>query len=154
MTDTVDNIENGKTPAAPPTGFGMLSEEEMKKLAMSVKNEDLLATVGTKLPANAPQASMDEIIGILKEIYDPEIPINIYDLGLIYKLEQSADGDVYIEMTLTAPTCPIAGEMPTIVAASLACNDKIGQVTVKIVWEPVWDLSKLSDDAKEILEAM
>lgn len=150
MTETVNNSENDDKTA----GYGMLSDEEMKKLAQSVKNEDLVSTVGKPLPDGAPHASKDEIVGILKEIYDPEIPINIYDLGLIYKLEQSAAGDVYIEMTLTAPTCPIAGEMPAIVAASLACNDKIGQVTVKIVWEPAWDLSKLSADAKEMLEAM
>jgi len=150
MTETIGNSGNDNT----ATGYGMLSDEEMKKLATSVKNEDLISTVGKPLPEGAPKASKDDIIGILKEIYDPEIPINIYDLGLIYKLEQSSTGDVYIEMTLTAPTCPIAGEMPAIVAASLACNDKIGQVTVKIVWEPAWDLSKLSDDAKEMLEAM
>ncbi len=130
----------------------LLTDDEIKQMAKQLKGDDLVATVGMPLKAGDEKASREEVINVLKEIYDPEIPINIYDLGLIYKIELSENGNVYIEMTLTTPTCPIAGEMPTIVATSLAYNDKVGEVTVRIVWEPAWDLTRLSDEAKDILE--
>ena len=76
----------------------------------------------------------------------------IYDMGLIYKIDQKDNGDLYIEMTLTAPTCPIAGVIPQQVADTLASMQGIGKVGVRLVWEPAWTPDKLSDDAKELME--
>ena len=110
------------------------------------------AFAGKELPENMAKAKMYDIIELLKTVTDPEIPINIYDMGLIYKIEQKDNGDLYVEMTLTAPTCPIAGVIPQQVADTLAAMEGIGKVEVRLVWEPAWTPDKLSDDAKELME--
>lgn len=107
---------------------------------------------GKELDEGIKKAKMIDIIELLKTITDPEIPINIYDMGLIYKIDQKDNGDLYIEMTLTAPTCPIAGVIPQQVADKLASMQGIGKVEVRLVWEPAWTPDKLSDDAKELME--
>ena len=107
---------------------------------------------GKELDEGIKKAKMIDIIELLKTITDPEIPINIYDMGLIYKINQKDNGDLYIEMTLTAPTCPIAGVIPQQVADKLASMQGIGKVEVRLVWEPAWTPDKLSDDAKELME--
>lgn len=112
------------------------------------------AFAGTPLAENQPKAKMYDIIEKLKTISDPEIPLNIYDMGLIYKTDQKDNGDLYIEMTLTAPTCPIAGVIPQQVADTLATVEGIGKIEVRLVWEPAWTPEKLSDDAKELLELL
>lgn len=107
---------------------------------------------GKELDEGIKKAKMIDIIDLLKTITDPEIPINIYDMGLIYKIDQKDNGDLYIEMTLTAPTCPIAGVIPQQVADKLASMQGNGKVEVRLVWEPAWTPDKLSDDAKELME--
>lgn len=110
------------------------------------------AYAGNELAEDASKAKMYEIVELLKTVTDPEIPINIYDMGLIYKIDQKDNGDLYVEMTLTAPTCPIAGVIPQQVADTLAAMAGIGKVEVRLVWEPAWTPDKLSDDAKEMME--
>ena len=90
----------------------------------------------------------DEMIAALKTVYDPEIPVDIYELGLIYKVEVSDDRDVVIDMTLTAPGCPVAGEMPGWVEDAVRKIDGLGQIRVNLVFNPPWDPSKMSDEAK------
>ena len=104
------------------------------------------------LSADTPKAKMIDIVEKIRTVSDPEIPINVYDMGLIYKIDQKDTGDLYIEMTLTAPTCPIAGVLPQQVADAVAQTDGVGQVEVKLVWEPAWTPDKMTDEAKEILE--
>ena len=87
-------------------------------------------------------------IEALKTVYDPEIPVDIYELGLIYKLEIMEKGNTRIEMTLTAPGCPVAGILPQQVADAAASVDGIGEVEVFLVWDPAWDMEKMSEDAK------
>jgi FeS assembly SUF system protein len=84
----------------------------------------------------------------LREVYDPEIPVNIYELGLIYKVDIDEKNDINIEMTLTSPGCPVAGEMPGMVADSVKTVDGVGEVKVEIVWDPAWDPSKMAETAK------
>lgn len=84
----------------------------------------------------------------LREVYDPEIPVNIYELGLIYKVAFDAENNIAVEMTLTSPNCPVAGEMPQMVTDSLQTIDGIGDVKVDIVWDPSWDPSKMAETAK------
>ena len=90
----------------------------------------------------------DGIIEALKSVYDPEIPVDIYELGLIYKVDLSDDRDVAIEMTLTAPGCPVAGEMPGWVEDAVRKVEGVKSVKAALVFDPPWDPSKMSDEAK------
>ncbi|MHC8510012.1 MAG: DUF59 domain-containing protein [Rhodospirillales bacterium] len=110
--------------------------------------EDLVAHVGEPLPAGASLASGDDIVTAMRTVYDPEIPVNIYDLGLVYEHKISDAGDVTVTMTLTAPNCPVAGEMPVMVADAVAALEGVGQVDVSIVFDPPWTPKMMSEDAK------
>ena len=103
-------------------------------------------------PSAIPQAELDrltdQLIEKLKTVFDPEIPVDIYELGLIYKVDVSDDKDVAIDMTLTAPGCPVAGEMPGWVRDAVMELDDIKSCHVELVFEPPWDPSRMSDEAK------
>lgn len=90
----------------------------------------------------------DNLVAALRTIYDPEIPVNIYDLGLIYALDIEPDGKVNIEMTLTAPACPVAGTFPDEVEQCLRKVPGVTDVHVELVWEPAWDIDMLTDEVK------
>jgi FeS assembly SUF system protein len=90
----------------------------------------------------------DELVTALKTVFDPEIPVDIYELGLIYKVDVSDDKDVLVEMTLTAPGCPVAGEMPGWVEDAVMTVDGIRSAKANLVFDPPWDPSKMSDEAK------
>jgi FeS assembly SUF system protein len=90
----------------------------------------------------------DELVEKLKTVFDPEIPVDIYELGLIYKVDVSDDRDVAIDMTLTAPGCPVAGEMPDWVKDAVLSIPGIRSCTVDLVFDPPWDPSRMSDEAK------
>jgi len=111
----------------------------------------VVATAGEALAPGIAPASDTSVVDALKEIYDPEIPVNIYDLGLIYGLTVSASGEVAIEMTLTAPTCPVAGALPQQVANTVAVVKGVGTVAVSLVWDPPWTMQKMSEDARLML---
>ncbi len=90
----------------------------------------------------------DEVVEAIRGVYDPEIPVNIFDLGLIYAIRIDAENAVDVDMTLTAPGCPVAGEMPGWVADAVEPLPGIKQVDVRLVWDPPWDMSRLSDEAR------
>jgi len=90
----------------------------------------------------------DDLIEALKTVYDPEIPVDIYELGLIYKVDVNDDRDVIIDMTLTAPGCPVAGEMPGWVEDAVTKVDGVKSAKANLVFDPPWDSSKMSDEAK------
>lgn len=90
----------------------------------------------------------DGVITALKEIYDPEIPVNIYDLGLIYGVDITADGHTVVTMTLTTPHCPVAESMPAEVELRVGAVPGVGDAEVNLVWDPPWDPQKMSDEAK------
>tara|TARA_B100001989_G_scaffold251106_1_gene229564 strand:+ start:1035 stop:1337 length:303 start_codon:yes stop_codon:yes gene_type:complete len=90
----------------------------------------------------------DKIIGEIKKIYDPEIPVNIYELGLIYKIEINDDSKVFIEMTLTSPNCPVAESLPNSVKENILKIDGVKDVDLKLVWDPPWTKDKMSEAAK------
>ena len=96
-------------------------------------------------------ALTDELIGALKSVYDPEIPVDIYELGLIYKVDVSDDRDVTIDMTLTAPGCPVAEHMPRWVEDAVRSVDGVGDVMVNMTFEQPWDPSRMSDEARVAL---
>ncbi|MFC7052699.1 SUF system Fe-S cluster assembly protein [Hansschlegelia quercus] len=94
----------------------------------------------------------DDIVGALKTVYDPEIPVDIYELGLVYKIDISDDRDVTIDMTLTAPGCPVAGEMPGWVENAVGAAPGVQRVIVNMVFDPPWDQSRMSDEARVALD--
>jgi FeS assembly SUF system protein len=93
-------------------------------------------------------AITDELVAKLKTVFDPEIPVDIYELGLIYKVDVSDEKDVAIDMTLTAPGCPVAGDMPDWVREAVISIPGIKSCTVNLVFDPPWDPSLMSDEAK------
>lgn len=90
----------------------------------------------------------DDIITALKSVFDPEIPVDVYELGLIYKVDLSDDREVLIDMTLTAPGCPVAGEMPGWIEDAVKKVEGVQSARANLVFEPPWDPSKMSDEAK------
>jgi FeS assembly SUF system protein len=90
----------------------------------------------------------DDLIAALKTVYDPEIPVDVYELGLIYKVDLSDDRDVLIDMTLTAPGCPVAGEMPGWIEDAVLKVEGVKSARANLVFDPPWDPSKMSDEAK------
>lgn len=114
------------TPQATPVAGSALSQEELDRLSF-------------------------QIIGALKTVYDPEIPADIYELGLIYKIDVDDARDVTIDMTLTAPGCPVAGEMPIWVENAVAAVEGVGQVKVNLTFDPPWTVERMSEEAKLVL---
>jgi FeS assembly SUF system protein len=90
----------------------------------------------------------EQVIEALKDIYDPEIPVNIYDLGLIYGVDVSTEGDVAVTMTLTTPHCPVAETMPGEIELRIGSIPGVRDATVNVTWDPPWDSSKMSDEAR------
>jgi FeS assembly SUF system protein len=112
------------------------------------ENPEFTATEGTPLEPGTAAAAEDQVIAAMRTVFDPEIPVNIYDLGLIYETTIHASGTMEIEMSLTAPGCPVAGEMPGEVARAVAALPGAGEVTVRLVWDPPWTPERMSEDAK------
>ncbi len=111
----------------------------------------LSATVGEPLAEGIEKADKEAIITALKAVQDPELMFDIYEMGLIYDIIQEDNGDVKIIMTLTSPTCPIAGDMPTMVAHAVSSVQGVGQVTVELTFDPPWTIDRLSDEIKLLM---
>ena len=110
------------------------------------------AHAGAPLEPGEAVADREAVIAALKTVHDPEIPVNIYDLGLIYELDIAEDGSAQIEMSLTAPGCPVAGEMPGMVAGAVAGVQGIGQVDVTLTFDPPWTPELMSEEARVALD--
>lgn len=110
--------------------------------------EEFETTMGEALLEGHEIADEDAVVESIRTVYDPEIPVNIYDLGLIYTITIADNGNVFVEMSLTAPGCPVAGEMPGMVSNAVSQLDTVGIVTTRIVWEPAWTPDLMSEDAK------
>ncbi len=116
--------------------------------------EEFRATEGEALPAGSPVASEAAVIEALHTVYDPEIPVDIYELGLIYEIDIKDDGDIFVLMSLTAPGCPVAGEMPGEVARAVCAVEGTGRVEVRLTWDPPWTPERMSEDARLALGMM
>ena len=140
-------IEEVDSVAPPPKA--RVDEAPIEKLARKRDYlEGFLAQKSVDLTGEEPGGELYEaVIDALKEIYDPEIPVNIYDLGLIYNVEISG-GHALVSMTLTTPNCPVAESMPQEVELRVGSVPGIGDAEVVLVWEPAWDPQKMSDEAK------
>ena len=109
-------------------------------------------SLGQAIPPEELDRLTDDIIAALKTVYDPEIPADIYELGLIYRVEIDDSRNVAIDMTLTAPGCPVAGEMPGWVENAVASVPGVQDVKVNMVFDPPWDQSRMSDEARVALD--
>jgi FeS assembly SUF system protein len=109
------------------------------------------APAPSAIPQEELDALSDDIVAALKTVYDPEIPVDIYELGLIYKVDVSDDRDITIDMTLTAPGCPVAGTMPEMVADAVRSVPGVGDVKVNMTFDPPWDAARMSDEARVAL---
>ena len=108
--------------------------------------------LGSGLPPEELDRLTDDIVAALKTVYDPEIPADIYELGLIYRVDIDDERNVAIDMTLTAPGCPVAGEMPGWVENAVAAVPGVKDVRVNMVFDPPWDQSRMSDEARVALD--
>ena len=129
------------------TAMGLAEETPMGEAL-----QNYVAKAGFDKPAEEKTATKEDIIEALKTVSDPEIDINVYDMGLIYNIDVRDNGDVFIDMTVTAPTCPVAGVLPQQAADAVALVEGTGNVEVKIVWEPAWTPERMSDEAKMMIE--
>ncbi|HEX3808946.1 MAG TPA: SUF system Fe-S cluster assembly protein [Rhizomicrobium sp.] len=116
-------------------------------------NAQVQSIEGSALPAQELEDFTAKLVAALKTVHDPEIPVDIYELGLIYKVDveankDSGNKDVIVDMTLTAPGCPVAGEMPGMVESALRTVDGIGEVTVNMTFDPPWTPDRMSEEAK------
>ena len=107
--------------------------------------------IESAIPAEELTRLSDDIVAALKTVYDPEIPADIYELGLIYKVDIADDRAVTVDMTLTSPNCPAAGELPGNVENAVASVQGVGPVKVNVTFEPPWDQSRMSDEARVAL---
>ena len=105
----------------------------------------------TSLPEAEVARLTDDIVAALKTVYDPEIPADIYELGLIYRVDIEDDRSVKIDMTLTTPNCPAPAELPQMVESAVASVGGVSGAKVNIVWDPPWDQSRMSDEARLVL---
>ena len=133
--------------------------DDPHKIPAAAAEPSAAAPLAPGAPAAAPSALpegelarlTDDVIAALKTVYDPEIPSDIYELGLVYKIDIADDRAVTVEMTLTTPNCPSAQELPTMVENAVASVPGVGEVKVNIVWDPPWDPSRMSEEARAIL---
>jgi FeS assembly SUF system protein len=106
------------------------------------------AEPGSAIPPEELERLRADLVAALKTVFDPEIPVDIYELGLIYRLDVDDDRNIEVDMTLTAPGCPVAGDMPGWVENAVASVPGVGQVKVKLVFDPPWDMSRMSEEAQ------
>ena len=104
----------------------------------------------SEVPASAPDADAirERVVGVLRTVYDPEIPVDIYELGLVYDVEVREGGKVYVRMTLTSPMCPVAESLPPEVEAKVRAVEGVTDVELDLVWEPPWNPSMMSEAAR------
>jgi FeS assembly SUF system protein len=139
----------GDAPTAPRP------DTEPATSAAAAELEAVRADVDVTASASAPPEDLaqltDSIVSALKTVYDPEIPADIYELGLIYRIDVGDQRAVTVDMTLTTPNCPSAQELPQMVENAVASVPGVGEVKVNVVWTPPWDPSRMSDEARVVL---
>ena len=125
--------------------------EAQARAAEAPTGEQTADRQGSALPAEEIERLTSDIVAALKTVYDPEIPADIYELGLIYKVDIADDRKVVVDMTLTTPNCPSAAELPAMVENAVASVPGVGEVKVNVIWDPPWDPSRMSDEARVAL---
>jgi FeS assembly SUF system protein len=131
-----------------------LDVKNLEAKDLDVKDLDVKTTnmqTNSALPPEETERLGGEIVAALKTVFDPEIPADIYELGLIYKVDIKDDRTVDVEMTLTTPNCPAAGELPQMVENAVASVPGVGVVNVNLVWDPAWTPDRMTDEARLVL---
>jgi len=128
-----------------------MTEETKIDQAAAETDTRIAPSMPTSLPEGEVERITTDLIGALKTVYDPEIPVDIYELGLIYRVDLDDERNLTIDMTLTAPGCPVAGEMPGWVENAARSVEGIQDVTVNMVFDPPWDASRMSEEAQVAL---
>lgn len=123
-----------------------MADGEMVKNALGGDYERMAEPPGADVPSSHPL--WPAIAAALREVYDPEIPVNVYELGLIYRVALDADDNASVQMTLTSPHCPVAEEMPGMVQGAVISVEGVKSATVDLVWDPAWDPSMMAETAK------
>src|SRR6187549_4043633 len=124
-----------------------MTDDTIQNTPVAEKPPENAAVTGSPaLPQDELNRLTDDIVAALKTVYDPEIPADIYELGLIYKVDIKDDRGVDVTMTLTTPNCPAAGELPTMVENAIASVPGVGVVAVNLVWDPAWTPDRMSDE--------
>jgi FeS assembly SUF system protein len=139
-----DAVDTAPTPPAPEAP-GAATPQAPATAAPSAATDD-----GAAVSDDVARLT-DEIVTAIKTVYDPEIPADVYELGLIYKIDIADDRSVKVEMTLTTPNCPSAQELPTMVENAVSSVPGVGPVAVAVVWDPPWEPSRMSDEARVVL---
>ena len=128
-------------------GREAMASQEMVNEALGDDAEDMARPPYANVPRE--HALWPAIAAAIREVYDPEIPVNLYELGLIYTVEIDDDNNIYVQMSLTAPGCPVAGEMPGMVEDAVRTVDGIGEkVEVELIWDPPWNPTMMAETAK------
>ena len=140
-------MEEPATTTAPATGTPETPAAEEARPAATQ-----LHPTGSAIPPEELERLTLDIVAALKSVYDPEIPADIYELGLIYRVDIDDDRNIDIDMTLTAPGCPVAGEMPGWVENAVSLVPGVGNVTVNMVFDPTWTPDRMSDEARVALD--
>jgi FeS assembly SUF system protein len=151
-TDDRQGFSVEEVDKAPPPPRARVEDAEAAGAKLERKRDYLEGFLAEK-PADAAPGEpggdlYESVVATLKEIYDPEIPVNIYDLGLIYGVDVGENGEVAVTMTLTTPHCPVAESMPGEVEMRIAAIPGVRDCEVNLVWDPPWDMEKMSDEAK------
>jgi FeS assembly SUF system protein len=129
-----------------------MTEDTPDQATVAEKPPENAAVVGSSaLPQEELHKLTDEIVAALKTVYDPEIPADIYELGLIYKIDIGDDREVKIDMSLTSPNCPAAQDLPIMVENAVSSVPGVKETKVAVVWDPPWDPSRMSDEARLVL---
>lgn len=128
------------------------NKNEQQLLEAMTQQTDYCLTIGTSLSNDSEKTTKEEIIEAIRGVYDPEIPVNVYDMGLIYQIDIKENGDIHIDMTLTAPGCPVADILPRQVAEAVSALEGTGKTTVKLVWEPLWSIEKMTEEGRAMVD--
>ena len=145
---TITAADEALAAAVPPEGSAVSPDAVAQTPPHATTAAEGPLAEGSTIPQAELDALTDSIVAALKTVYDPEIPVDIYELGLIYKVDVSDDRDVLVDMTLTAPGCPVAGEMPGWVEAALEKIEGVRGARAVITFDPPWDPSMMSDEAR------
>ena len=135
--------EHAPSPAAAPSHEPVLGEPGASPEPAAIAGNE-----PSSIPPDELERLRGDLIAALKTVFDPEIPVDIYELGLIYRLDVDDDRNLTIDMTLTAPGCPVAGEMPGWVQNAVSAVPGVGQVKVNLTFDPPWEMSRMSDEAR------
>ena len=147
-------IDEPKTESAHAVAADAAAEGPPAAVAQTERSgasAQVTAEHGSAIPPDEMARLSEEIVGALKTVYDPEIPADIYELGLIYKVDVGDDRVVQVDMTLTTPNCPSAAELPAMVENAVASVPGVREAKASIVWDPPWDPSRMSDEARAVL---